>query len=171
MPNQPHAAVTSHFIDLTFAEQLLLWGLRQWVQAFQGESSTHGVTLEGYRIAGAPEAYPAIDGLMTVLAGSGQGNVEIRCPKCPNVSDDEHRLMGAVAAWQDGADHRLSDAFLEKWMRPAALRIARQPVPQLAAALKSAGLIIRDRPFDRYASISSPLTGSPSPVGVSGTLH
>ena len=42
--------------DLPFAEQLLLWGIRVWVAAFNGDENAAPILREGFGLAGVLEA-------------------------------------------------------------------------------------------------------------------
>lgn len=137
--------VPAEFSDIPFGEKLILWAVRFWVQSLKQEANTQEILRTGFQHAGAPRAHPALDDLMTVIATSAECSVDVRCPKCPSISADEQRLMGAIAAWQHDVDPSAADAFLSAWLPSAALRIARTPTAQLAQSLKCAGLVIRRR--------------------------
>ena len=157
------------FRDLPFGEQLMLWGVRLWVQALRDEGNVHDLLCRGFRLAGAPGAHPALDDLLTIIATTARGNVDIRCPRCRDISVDEHRLMGAVAAWQYQAGAVVADTFLDAWLPPAGLRMARAPASDLAAALRGAGLMIRPRRWVHHAPVHD---GPPAdPADPPATLH
>lgn len=133
------------FSDLPFGEKLILWAVRIWVQAIKQEANAQTVLRTGFKRAGAPDAHPALDDLMTIIATSAQCSIDVRCPKCSSISPDEQRLLGAVSAWQNEVNPYLADSFLCAWIPPSALRVARTPTAQLAQSLKIAGLAIRPR--------------------------
>jgi hypothetical protein len=137
--------VATEFSDLPFGEKLVLWAVRIWVQAIKQEANAQTVLRAGFARAGAPEAHPALDDLMTIIATSAQCGIDVRCPKCSSISPDEQRLLGAISAWQNEVNPYLADSFLSAWIPPSALRIARTPTAQLAQALKVAGIAIRPR--------------------------
>jgi hypothetical protein len=133
--------------DLPFAEQLLLWGIRMWAYAFnQGENNYETIN-KGFCLAGANGAHEALDSIMSVFATSGLGIMNINCPKCEYISIDEHRIMGAVAAWQNEIDPLIGNAYISSWLPPAALRIICLPAHQLAKTLKQGNLNISLRPW------------------------
>lgn len=133
--------------DLPFAEQLLLWGIRMWAYAFnQGENNYETIN-KGFCLAGANGAHEALDSIMSVFATSGLGIMNINCPKCEYISIDEHRIMGAVAAWQKEIDPLIGNAYISSWLPPAALRIICLPAHQLAKTLKQGNLNISLRPW------------------------
>ena len=95
---QDHASLAAVYSELPFGEQLVLWGIRMWVRAFNQGDNNHSVLQKGFSLAGVAEAYGALDAIMDVLSQSGQGVVDIRCPCCSEISFDEHRIIGALAA-------------------------------------------------------------------------
>jgi len=134
------------FAELPFGEKLVLWAVRLWVRAHTDDSGAHEFLNTGFKLAGANTAYPALDGLMTVLATAGYGNIDIRMPNCAEISHGEHRILGAIAAWQQGQGAQHAGMYLACWLPPAALRLAQDPLSTLADALGSAGLHVRPRP-------------------------
>tara|TARA_A100001037_G_C15034655_1_gene582647 strand:+ start:492 stop:1013 length:522 start_codon:yes stop_codon:yes gene_type:complete len=137
--------VPAEFAALPFGEQLILWAIRFWVKALQTEANAQTVLRAGFECARAPDAHPALDDLMTIISISAQRSIDIRCPKCPSISPDEERLLGAVAAWQHGLPPAYADSFFSAWLPASALRVARTPASQLAYALSHAGMMIRSR--------------------------
>ncbi len=141
------AAIAVALSDLPFGEQLFLWGIRLWVQAHNEAANTHNVLYNGFKLAGVPTAFGALDTMMSIFATSGHGVMDIRCPKCTEISLDEHRIMGAIAVLQHTDQVLDSNAYLSRWMPSAALRILRGPTSQLADIMKKGGLVIRTRPW------------------------
>jgi hypothetical protein len=133
--------------DLPFAEQLLLWGIRMWAYAFNQGVNNYETLNKGFCLAGANGAHEALDSIMSVFATSGLGIMNINCPKCEYISIDEHRIMGAVAAWQKEIDPLIGNAYISSWLPPAALRIICLPAHQLAKTLKQGNLNISLRPW------------------------
>jgi len=133
------------FAELPFGEKLVLWAVRLWVRAHADDAGAHEFLNTGFKLAGAKVAYPALDGLMTVLATAGYGNIDIRMPNCAEISHGEHRILGAIAAWQQGHGAERAGMYLACWLPPAALRLAQDPLRMLAETLGMAGLLIRPR--------------------------
>ena len=134
---------TTEFQTLPFSEKLILWAVRFWVDALKREVNAQSVLRNALRLAGARDAHPPLDDLLTILATSANNGIDVRCPKCPSVSPDERRLIGAIAAWQHDLDPAFADSFMSPWLPPSALRVARTPAAQLARTLKEAGLRLR----------------------------
>ena len=144
-----HAAMAVALSDFPFGEQLFLWGIRMWVRSYNEGANIHNILHNGFKLAAVPTALGALDAMMGIFVTSGHGIIDIRCPKCTEVSLDEHRIMGAIAVFQHTDQSSDDDAYLSCWLPPAALRILRTPISQLADIMKNGGLIIRARPWAR----------------------
>lgn len=132
--------------ETPFSEQFLLWGIRMWAQAFNQGVNNYETLNEGFSLAGVKDAHEPLDYIMTIFATSGQGIININCPKCNRITIDEHRIMGAVAAWQRENDPLSGNAYISSWLPSTALRVMRRPAFQLAKTLRQGNLIIRLRP-------------------------
>ena len=141
----PHAKPEDVFLELSFGEQMLLWGIRIWVTSYKNDLDTQNLLNLAYSHAGVPRAHVALDTMMEIITTNGYGVMDIRCPSCINISADEMRLIAAIAAWQNGSSPNDGDIFLEFWVKPAALRIMRPIARMLAKELKDGGLLIRPR--------------------------
>ena len=137
----------SKFSDLPFSEQFLLWGIRMWAQAHNHGVNNYEVLNKGFNLAGVEDAHEPLDYIMTIFSTSGQGVININCPQCSSVTIDEHRIMGAVAAWQSDNDLLNGNAYISSWLPLTALRVIRRPACQLAETLKQGNLVIRQRPW------------------------
>jgi len=144
-----HAAMAMALSDFPFGEQLFLWGIRMWVRSYNEGANIHNILHNGFKLAGVPTALGALDAMMGIFATSGHGIIDIRCPKCTEVSLDEHRIMGAIAVLQHTDQPSDGEAYLSCWLPSAALRIVRGPSSQLADIMKQGGLMIRARPWAR----------------------
>ncbi len=139
------AMIPAELSDLPFGEQLMLWAIRLWVQAYTKRVNVEPILRHGFKLAGAPTAQHALDDLMCVIATSAKTHVDIGCVKCTMLSDDEHRLLACIAASQQDDRGQETDRMLECWLPPAAVRCARGPVLALAKVLKERGLMLRRR--------------------------
>jgi hypothetical protein len=86
--------------DLGFAENVLLVAIRCWVEAYRGATIPSHAFAKGSRPA---DAAFSIDALVTIVARGVRRLVEVHCPGCPNVSDDEKRRLYAASLAQAGA--------------------------------------------------------------------
>ena len=154
-----HASLAAVYSELPFGEQLVLWGIRMWVRAFNQGDNNHSVLQKGFSLAGVAEAYGALDAIMDVLSQSGQGVVDIRCTCSSEISFDEHRIIGALAACQYEKHYSSRDAYLSVWLPPAASLTAYLHVFELANVLKKGGLMLNLRVWARDLSFESEFQG------------
>ena len=147
MSRRDHAAIAANFATLLFGEQLILWGVRMWVRAFTQDANIQSVLRNGFKLANAADAHPALDAMMTIFSSAGYGTMDIRCPQCTEISPDEHRILAALAAWQREPESRDGEAYLRCWLPTAGLRLVREPMQHLAITLAGVGLMIRPRPW------------------------
>ena len=154
-PSQPHIAKPEDiFSELSFGEQIFLWGVRIWVNGYKNNSNIQDLLRSAYTNACVPRAHAGLDTMMEMITTAGCGVMDVRCPSCSKISEDEHRLMAAIAAWQHGSGLCDGDVYLQCWARPAILRILRPIVRMLAQALKEGGFLIRPRPWSLHQLIT-----------------
>jgi hypothetical protein len=84
--------------DLGFAENVLLVAIRCWVEAYRGATIPSHAFAKGSRPPGLLMPRFSIDALVTIVARAVRRPVEVHCPGCPNVSDDEKRRLYAQAS-------------------------------------------------------------------------
>lgn len=133
------------FYTLPFSEKLLLWAIRLWVRSHNGKVNGHEMLMQGFKLAGAPDAHAATDDFMSVLAHGARTSIDVRCSNCLEVSIDEQRILGVVANFQAGGNREESMRWLSIWLPLAARRIIEQPGERIAQSLAGAGLIVRPR--------------------------
>jgi len=102
--------------DLDTADCVLILAIRWWVENYKAGADPIPRLREALETAGAHDAAFSIDGLMTIIARLARYQVDIRCPRCPNVSDDEKQLLHAASLAQAG-----SGPLAEKALRTALL--------------------------------------------------
>ncbi|HAD86611.1 MAG TPA: hypothetical protein DCG48_04545 [Rhodospirillaceae bacterium] len=146
----PVPATEAKFADLPFGEQLMIWAMRLWARTDTAKPQVHALLRKGFALAGIEDAHGAFDSLMTMLATTTTRPVDIRCATCGTVSGDEQRLLGALADHQNPGsgipgDNTAAESFLSVWLPPAARRLAREPIGDLARTLARMGLMIRLR--------------------------
>jgi hypothetical protein len=88
--------------DLGFAENVLLVAIRCWVEAYRGATIPSHAFAKGSRAPGLLMPRFSIDALVTIVARAVRRPVEVHCPGCPNVSDDEKRRLYAASLAQAG---------------------------------------------------------------------
>lgn len=136
-------AEPSTFIELPFGEQLMLWAMRLWMRGLRDGMPDQTILRTGFKLAGAPDVHAALDGLMTVLTTAATDTIDIRCPHCPDISDDEHQLMDVIAGLQSPG--RGGSTLFACRLPPAARRTGMELAGHLAAVFSGAGLRIRPR--------------------------
>lgn len=87
---------------LAAPQQFLLWGLRIWVQGLKRRTDVGPTLREGFDLAGCPEGVAALDRWLGAAALTARRSLDVRCPRCPAISQDEALLINCVAAAQDG---------------------------------------------------------------------
>lgn len=157
------------FHDLPFSEQLIIWAVRLWVHGAKEHVQVHSTITEGFEKAGVRGACTSLDRFMSVLAAGASDTIDVRCTKCINVSPDEHRILGVLAAWQCTGIGDDAHTLLEKILTPTGVRHAQKPACDLAQAMKFAAMLIRPR----RESTTSPtaVIGHDQNSTVSGTIH
>ena len=97
--------------DLDTAECVLLIAIRSWVESHREDEDPIPRLCPGLETAGAADAAFSIDGLMTVVARTVSRQVDIHCPRCPQLSLDEKNLLLAASLAQAG-DRCLAEKVL-----------------------------------------------------------
>lgn len=129
---------------LSLEEQLVLWAMRVWVSHFKRDQPPCAAFSRAFAIVGAAEAADHLGALMSVIASGAIRSIEIRCPACPALADDEALLLGAVAKAQRGV---LSAVFppLQDLVIYSAARAATSPLVEFGRALLAAGHVLPQR--------------------------
>ena len=89
----------STFIELPFGEQLMLWAMRLWMRGLRDGTPDQAILRTGFKLAGVPDAHPALDGLMTIITTAATDTIDIRCPQCADISADEHPPPRGAPGW------------------------------------------------------------------------
>lgn len=124
------------------ASWLVLWGLRHWALCHRQEQSAWPMLndLFGRNQVGAA-AY-SLNGLMQITALTTKRSLDVRCPACSKLSDDERLMLRAVCAAQRG-DIEAARGILRDWLPETAVRMAFHMVFGLADILADAGFQLR----------------------------
>ena len=128
------------FSSLLFAEKLLLWSVRLWVDALNRGCGVSELLRDAYRLAGAGDAYLELDGLMTIVATSAISSMDVRCMKCTTVSLDEQAFIRAVAIYQAGFPLFDASEIFTPWLPPAARRLVKPHIAKLSRKFQHSGL-------------------------------
>src|ERR1700712_385237 len=84
------------------AECVLLLAIRWWVSCCRTDEDPLPRLRVGLAFAGAADAALSIDGLMTIVERAVRRPVDVRAPRCPDLSHDETNLLQAAGLVQAG---------------------------------------------------------------------
>jgi hypothetical protein len=150
--------------DLDKGEALLLIAIRWWGESFREGEDPIPCLLQGLETAGTADAAFSIDGLMSIVARVARRPVDIRCPRCPRLSDDEKNLLRAAGLAQNG-DRDMAEKILRTSLLSAqAAEFALGPLEGLGELFAKARLFLSRRRFpgDDQAPDDSRESWSPS---------
>ena len=132
------------FSDLPFGEQFLIWALRHWVRAYMTKCDVQATLHRGFYLAGIVEAYPVMDELLSIIAVSARTRIDVGCPHCAGISDDEQLFIALIAALQRN-DAATSRRLLGYWLDASGVRLAQPPATRLAQLMLLGRLALRPR--------------------------
>jgi hypothetical protein len=131
--------------DLDKGETILLLAIRWWGESFLEGEDPIQCLLQGLETAGATDAAFSIDGLMAIVARVARRPVDIRCPRCPRLSDDEKHLLCAACLAQSGNRDMAEKALRTTLLSPQAAEFALGPLEGLAEIFAKARLFLSPR--------------------------
>lgn len=144
---------TPKWIELPFAERMLLWGVRRWVHDRKNGTRTFDVAAEAFGRLGRDGAPAALDGLMHCLYRGAARNIYVNLSCWEMTTLDEADLLRAVAYAQ--ASGKISVApILRRFVSKRHAGTAERYVRLLARETSAAGLRLT---VDAEAA---PLTGA-----------
>ena len=127
------------------AELLLVATTRLWTAHFLDPAGEHRPWRGGLAAAGLDSSTAqAFDEFWRVVAAASRRQLDLRCPACPGLGEDEGRLLQAIQALQC-ARRGPAQALLASWMPPSALRLALTALEIVADTFLRAGLRLPDR--------------------------
>ena len=128
--------------DLPFAERLAIWAARVWVEAHCA-GKTSCMRLDSlFQHAKLEDCIGPFYSLFMLLAHGARRKLNIQCPCCRKLSDDERLLLVLITAHQQGQPEK-ADSVLRDWLQPAAVRQAAYPAQLVAHGFAEAGLSFR----------------------------
>ena len=139
------------FENSPFPERFALWSIRLWVDGLQSGCSISEQLQDAYRLARVDDAYLDLDAMMTIVAISSSGPIDIRCEQCTSISDDEQIFLHWLAISQAGFPNLTDDVLFQGWMPVAAVNAAKPHLSQFTLKLQKAGLLLM---FDSETDIS-----------------
>jgi hypothetical protein len=134
--------------ELRAAELFAVMALRFWVAAYQEPAEDRFRWQAGIQAAGlSDEGATAFNALLLIVAASSQRPLDVRCPKCLNLSGDEATFLQMLSlAQRDCATG--AELALSGWLPPSAARTALPFIGSLAQAMNERGLRIPQRPTE-----------------------
>ncbi|WP_395676941.1 hypothetical protein [Inquilinus sp.] len=141
MSDEAHDCEDEGAPQLTRAETLVLWAIRAWVAGHR-----HGIPVQAnlrtaFRNEGAPAAAEAVDDLMGFIANGAGRTIQVNCPRCRQVTEDERLMLDIVALHQQG--ETLWVPFLARAiLTPAATRLCGPIFAAVADALQDGGIAL-----------------------------
>ncbi len=127
------------------AEATLVRAIRSWVADHLGGNDPLPHLLRSLDAAGAHDAAFSIDRLMGILARTARRVIAIHCPRCPQLSADEKRLLHAAGLAQVG-ESELAERVLRRALLSAqGAEVALGPLEGLGRLFAEARLFFRQR--------------------------
>lgn len=139
--------------QLRTAELLVVAVLRLWAAPLREPDRMHPHWQNGFLAADVGEdGLAAFDRLMRVVLATARHPLDLRCPHCPHLGEDEARLLDAVSLLQQRC-HAEAAAIMDGWLPPSAARVAMPAAVALAVALGEAGLRLSGHPQAAVAPV------------------
>ena len=171
------APAGARYADLPFGEQLLVWALRLWVRGYMTQDSGDAEDLpaalrRGFHQANLDAGYSLLDELLSIVSVSARARIDVGCPCCVGIGDDEQLFIAVIAALQRD-DFPTGRRLLGYWLTASGVRLALAPALRLARLLTRRGLALRPRtilrPAEEREAAAAPRLPTVDPAP--GTLH
>lgn len=173
---EEHLPAPDRLADLGAGEILVLRGLRTWVAYSHHQADPFGPVARLFQAQGIDGAAEALNSMLDLLAIAGRHRVEVACPRCPGIADDEMRVLHALSSLQRQQIVPAQE-LLSAWLVPGGARLALRPFRALALSLTQARVTLPLRIWPRRISPSAE-AGGPVPLALVGaepdqarTLH
>ena len=127
------------FPKLPFAEQILIWSARKWLQSNGRGSSLFETLRIAFRLARAPDAYLSLDAFLTILCSSSERSIKFNCPEAVNVTRDEMLFSSLISSLQLDENEDEALDLISHWLPPAAQRCGLVHCNALAQGLSVGG--------------------------------
>ena len=128
--------------ELQTAELFVVMSLRLWVAAHRDPTSVALGWRTGFDAAGLDDAgRDAFDALFRTVAATASRSLDVRCPRCGELGEDEGRLLQLLSLLQRRRPGEAA-AILSDWMPNAARRLAFVAAQGFAVSLLEGGLAI-----------------------------
>lgn len=137
--------VPTHLNDLFYPEQLTLWSIRIWSDGYRQNYSPYATLREAYQRAKCSNGLMVLDNFLSLVISGHSRTVDIRCPCCGGISDDEWRILQSIALVQAGRQEKVS-RLISHFLEPATNRIAQSVIVSWAQELSDRSLQLPLRP-------------------------
>ena len=127
------------FPKLPFAEQILIWSARKWLQSNGRGSSLFETLRVAFRLARAPNAYLSLDAFLTILCSASERATEFNCPEAVNVTSDEMLFSFLITSLQLDENEDEALDLISHWLPPTAQRWGLVHCNALAQELRVGG--------------------------------
>jgi hypothetical protein len=144
LPRTPYPDFTA---DLDKAESILLVAIRWWCVSFREDEDPVSRLAPDLETVGAADITFSINGLMSIVAYAVRRPVDIRCPGCPRLSDDEKHLLRAVSLTQAGDSDMAENVLRTTLLSAQGAELALGPLEGLSALFAKARLLLPRRRF------------------------
>lgn len=137
--------VGTHFHDLSFPEQFLVWAVRMWLRASCQSPKLFQMLGEAFQVLGLPEAGQALDKGMCILSAGTERDLIFFGPESECLSSDEYEFIRIISAYQ-AKDVQQAEAVLDTWLPLAGTRVAGAAYAEFASLMSMGGLSLIQAP-------------------------
>lgn len=134
--------------ELKTGELFAVMALRFWAAAYKEPSDERYRWQAGFVAADiSDEGATAFNALFLIVATAAQRPLDVRCPKCLSLGDDEAAFLQILSLLQRDCVTG-AELVLMGWLPPAAVRTALPFIASLAQAMMERGLRVPQRPTE-----------------------
>ena len=134
--------------ELRTGELFAVMALRFWAAAYKEPAEDRFRWQSGFEAADiSNEGATAFNAILLIVAASAQRPLDVRCPKCLSLGDDEASFLQMLSLLQRDCVTG-AELVMMSWVPPAAARTALPFISSLAHAMAERGLRIPQRPTE-----------------------
>jgi hypothetical protein len=131
---------------LNAAERKFLIVMRWWVLGYRTDNDPVPRIYQSLKKSGAADAAFSLNRFLAVVAESAERPIEIRHPRCHQLSGDEKLLLFAVSSAQTGQRKLVRSAMREIWIAGGGIEQSLEPLEELSGLFADAGFRFIRRP-------------------------
>jgi hypothetical protein len=144
------------------SESALLAGIRCWVAGYRERGDPLPDLCQEMDSAGVHDSAFSVDQLMAIFAHAARRPLEIHCPGCPALSDDEKQLLNAASLAQAGQSKMAERTLRLTLLSAQGAEFALGPLRGLGELFAEAKLFFRRR---------RPPVGASSPTAAQSSIE